>query len=147
MDRFSKEQRSDVMRSIKSKNSKIELILSKKLWSMGVRYRKNDRNIFGNPDISFKRIKIAIFVDSEFWHGKDWENNKHKIRSNQTYWYPKIERNIERDKNVNDTLLKQGWKVLRFWGKEIEGNLDLCINNIIQEVTERRKSIQKNSKH
>lgn len=135
---FSKEKRSEIMRSVKSKNSKLEKILSSKLWRMGYRYRKNDPLIFGKPDISFRAIKLAIFIDSEFWHGKNWEKEKNKIKVNRHYWYPKIESNIIRDREVNTQLFKQGWKVLRFWGKEIEKNTDFCINQIINEINKRK---------
>jgi DNA mismatch endonuclease Vsr len=69
------------------------------------------------PDLTMKWYKLAIFVDSEFWHGKNWELRKHDHKSNKEYWLSKIERNIQRDKEVNEQLLKEGWKVLRFLGK------------------------------
>ncbi len=122
MDKLTKEQRKKNMRAVKSKGSKIEVRLAKALWKKGYRYRKNDKTVFGKPDITFKNLKIAIFCDSEFWHGKDWDIKKHEHKSNIKFWHKKIERNIERDKEVNKQLLKDGWKVLRFWGKEIEKN-------------------------
>ena len=82
-------------------------------------YRKNDKNIFGKPDFSFKKYKVAVFVDGEFWHGKDWDIRKNDIKSNQTFWIAKIERNMARDREVAEMLLKSGWKILRFWGKEV----------------------------
>ena len=118
------------MQAVKSKGTKIEQKLAKALWKNGYRYRKNDRTVFGNPDITFKKLKIAIFCDSEFWHGKDWGNKKHEHKSNIEFWHKKIERNIERDKEVNNELLKKGWKVLRFWGKEIEQDLLTCVHKI-----------------
>ncbi len=70
MDKLSKEDRSRNMQAVKSKGSKIETALAKELWSMGYRYRKNDKTVFGKPDLTFKKYKLAVFVDSEFWHGK-----------------------------------------------------------------------------
>ncbi len=131
MDKLTKEQRRKNMQAIKSKGTKIEVALSKALWSKGYRYRKNNRTVLGTPDLTFKKFKIAVFVDSEFWHGKDWKENKNKIKSNQEFWYNKIEANIKRDKKVNKELKKQGWKVLRFWGKEIEKHLEQCVLKII----------------
>jgi DNA mismatch endonuclease Vsr len=138
MDVLTKEQRSKNMRAIKSKGSKIETLLGKALWSRGYRYRKNSKDVFGKPDITFKRFKIAIFCDSEYFHGKDWEIQKHRIKTNVEFWHKKIEGNIQRDKLVNETLLKNGWKVIRFWGKDIKANLDLCVLEVEKAIEERK---------
>jgi len=136
MDKFGPEVRSKIMKSIKGKGTKIEVMLAKALWHKGIRYRKNDRRVFGKPDLSIKKHKIAIFVDSEFWHGKDWETNKHRIKSNVGFWHKKIEGNIKRDTFVNETLLKNGWKVLRFWGDDIKKNLNICLEIIENAIEE-----------
>jgi DNA mismatch endonuclease Vsr len=138
MDRLTKEQRRKNMRAVKSKGSAIEVKLAKALWHKGIRYRKNDNTIFGKPDISLRGLKIAIFCDSEFWHGKDWEFRKNDHKSNIKFWHNKIEKNIKRDKEVNERLLKDGWKVLRFWGEDIEKKLDFCVMKIIQEIENRK---------
>ncbi len=130
MDRHSREQRSKNMQAVKSKGSKIEIALAKALWSRGYRYRKHNKTVFGRPDFTFKNKKIAIFVDSEFWHGKDWERRKYDLKSNREFWLKKIERNIERDKEVNSQLASEGWKVLRFWGKDIISNLNECVEKV-----------------
>lgn len=135
MDKLTKEQRSKNMRAVKSKGSKIETRLAKALWKKGYRYRKNDKTVFGKPDLTFKKYKIAVFCDSEFWHGKDWEIRKKDHKTNKAFWHKKIERNIERDKEVNAKLLKKGWTILRFWGKEIEKDLVNCVIKIEQEIT------------
>lgn len=139
MDRLSKEQRSKNMKAVKSKNSKIELMLSKALWHRGHRYRKNDKRVFGKPDITFKKFKIAIFVDSEFWHGKNWNERKKDFKTNVKFWRKKIERNIERDKEVNDYLKRNGWIVLRFWGNEIKGDLLSCVQSIENKIDESKR--------
>lgn len=126
------------MQAVKSSGSKIEKRLATTLWKRGHRYRKNDKTVFGKPDLTFKRIKVAIFVDSEFWHGKNWKVHKHDLKSNKKYWHTKIERNIKRDKEVNRKLLKDGWKVLRFWGLDIEKNLETCITKIETILNERK---------
>lgn len=136
MDRLSKKQRRKNMQAVKSSGSKIEKKLSKTLWHKGYRYRKNDKSVYGKPDLTFKKLKIAIFVDSEFWHGKDWEKQKYDHKSNVDFWHKKIERNIERDKEVNSHLKKEGWTVLRFWGKEIKTKLEKCIEIIEREINE-----------
>jgi DNA mismatch endonuclease Vsr len=130
MDKLTPEQRRKNMQAVKSKGSRIEVILSKALWAKGHRYRKNDKNVYGKPDLTFRRYNLVIFVDSEFWHGKNWPKHKHDHKSNKAFWHNKIERNIERDKQVNKTLKQQGWTILRFWGKDIENKLDLCLSKI-----------------
>ena len=77
MVRKNSEQISRNMKQVKNKDSLIELMLRKELWKRGMRYRKNVKNVYGKPDIAFIGKKIAVFVDSEFWHGYDWENRKH----------------------------------------------------------------------
>lgn len=134
MDNVSKETRSKIMRAIKSKDTKEEILLSKALWRQGYRYRKNNRKVFGTPDLTFRKEKIAIFVDGEFFHGYNWDEKKHQINSNREYWIPKIERNIERDKKVNEFLIKNGWNVIRFWSSYVKKNLDDCLLIIKAEV-------------
>lgn len=129
MDKHSPIQRSKNMSAIKSTETKTEKLLRKSLWKLGYRYRKNDKSVFGKPDIVFKRLKIAIFVDSEFFHGKDFETRK-KPQTNTEFWNSKISRNIERDNKVNNLLTKQGWIVLRFWSKDVTKNL----NEVISEI-------------
>jgi DNA mismatch endonuclease Vsr len=138
MDKLSKVQREKNMKAVKNKGSNIELLLMKMLWQKGYRYRKNDPTVYGKPDIVFKRLKIAIFCDSEFWHGKNWELKKEEHKSNIEFWHKKIERNIQRDIEVNDYLTKNGWKVLRFWGYDIKKKLDLCICKIEETISERK---------
>jgi len=126
------------MKAVKSSGSKIEVKLAKALWHRGFRYRKNDPSVFGKPDIVFKKIKVAVFVDSEFWHGKDWEIRKFDHKSNIDYWIKKIERNIQRDIEVNQVLEELGWKVMRFWGEDVEKKLLLCIEKIEIVANERK---------
>ena len=115
MDDLTPEQRKKNMRAIRSKDTTIELALRKALWQRGIRYRKNYKGLLGKPDIVITKYRIAVFCDSDFWHGYDWENRKARIKSNQDYWIPKIERNMKRDREVTATLVEQGWIVLRFW--------------------------------
>ncbi len=142
MDKLTTEQRRRNMQAVKSKNSQLEISLGKALWAKGYRYRKNDKTIFGKPDFTFKKYKIAIFCDSEFWHGKDWEIRKSDHKTNQDFWLPKIERNIERDKEVNAELTRTGWIILRFWGKDIIKNIDKCVNQIEDEIRKRKQYYQ-----
>ncbi len=134
MDNHSPEQRHKNMKAIKSKDTKIEVMLRKELWTRGLRYQKNSKKVFGKPDIVFIGKKVAVFCDSEFWHGYDWDNKKKEFKSHQDFWIPKIERNIARDKEVNDQLKRTGWTVLRFWGNDIKKDLQACADEIERTV-------------
>ncbi|MDD4554012.1 MAG: very short patch repair endonuclease [Bacteroidales bacterium] len=134
MDVHNEVQRSKNMSAIRSKGTKIEVILGKLMWAKGFRYRKNDKTVFGTPDFTFKGLKMAIFVDSEYFHGKDWETEKYRIKSNVEFWHKKIEQNIQRDLRVNEELLKNRWKVLRFWGQDVKKNPEFCIDEISKAI-------------
>lgn len=140
MDVHSPEQRSSNMRAIKNKKTKIEEILAKAMWAEGLRYRRNSKGVFGKPDFTFGKYKIAIFCDSEYFHGKDWETQKHRIKTNREFWHKKIESNMSRDNEVNEKLSKDGWKVIRFWGEDIKKNTDICVGKILHEITLRMNS-------
>lgn len=120
----------------------MEVALAKALWSLGYRYRKNDKSVFGKPDLTFKRHKIAVFVDSEYFHGKDWNTTKHRIKTNRKFWWTKIEGNIRRDVLVNYELKKQGWIILRFWSQDVKQNLRTCTKKVEQQI-ERRSNANK----
>lgn len=136
MDKHTPEQRRKNMQAVKNKDSQIELLLRNELWERGLRYRKNVKTIYGHPDIAFIGKKVAVFCDSEFWHGFDWDNKQNEIKSRRDFWIPKIERNIQRDNEVNQKLQSEGWTVLRFWGEEIKKNTEKCviaIENVLHE--------------
>ena len=124
------------MSKVKLKNGTAEQILAKKLWHMGYRYRKNDKRLPGSPDIVIPRHRIAIFVDGEFWHGKDWETRKPRLKSNREYWIEKIEENIARDKRVDDQLRAMDWIPIHFWSKDALKDTDSCISDIISFIIE-----------
>lgn len=143
MDVLTPEQRTKNMRAIKFKNTKIEELLAKALTQKGLSYRRNNIKVFGKPDFTFRSLKIAIFCDSEYFHGKDWEINKHRIKTNTEFWQGKIEGNIARDNLVNETLLKDGWKVIRFWGDEIKKKIDFCVQSIEKEIENKSSEIHR----
>ena len=134
MDKHTLEQRRKNMQAVKNKDSQIELLLRKELWSRGLRYRKNVNRIYGKPDIVFIGKKVAVFCDSEFWHGYNWEERKKDFKSHQEFWIPKIERNMERDAEVTARLESEGWTVIRFWGNEIKKNTAQCADIIEKAV-------------
>lgn len=119
------------MAAIKCKGTKPELLLAKAMWNVGLRYRKNDKTVYGHPDFVHKGKKLAIFCDGEMWHGKDWENRKNDFKSNRDFWIPKIVRNMERDREVNERLRADGWTVLRFWETDIRKHTDDCLKQIL----------------
>lgn len=123
------------MQHIKAKDTGIEVKLRKALWNKGYRYRKNYGSLPGKPDIALTKYKIAIFCDSEFFHGKDWEVLKPRLEksNNSQYWISKISRNRERDDEINKRLLFEGWTVIRFWGKDIQKNVDECVR-VVEET-------------
>jgi len=137
MDFLTPEQRSKLMSAIRSTNTKDEVRLAKALWALGYRYRRNNKTVFGRPDFTFKKIKLAIFVDGEFFHGKNWDVDRNRIKTNSEFWIKKIERNMQRDIEVNAYLESQNWKILRFWSNDIKKNLDSCILEIQNAINER----------
>ncbi len=134
MKKKSREEVRKNMQAIRGKNTKIEMVLGRALWKKGYRYRKNNKTVYGKPDFTFKKLKIAIFCDSDFWHGKDWDILKLRLNTNREFWIKKIEQNIKRDIEVNQYLKLKGWTVLRFWEREINKHLDYCLAIIDLEI-------------
>ena len=142
MDNLTPAQRHKNMAAIRSKDTSIEVILRRALWHRGFRYRENYKLLPGSPDIAITKYRIAIFCDSEFFHGKDWEELKLRLENgnNSTYWIKKITRNMERDVENEKALQFRDWTVLRFWGKDIEKHTDECVRAVEEAVFARRTS-------
>lgn len=123
------------MKRVKSKDTSIEVALRKALWEKGFRYHKNCSKLPGKPDIVIPKYKIAIFCDSEFFHGKDWDKLKLQLQrgNNPDYWIKKIERNRQRDRDNEKKLMFLGWNVVRFWGKDIAKDVNECVR-VIEEM-------------
>lgn len=138
MDRLTKEQRHRNMSNIKNKDTSIEVILRKALWEKGYRYRKNYAALPGKPDIVLTKHRIVIFCDSEFFHGKDWDDLKKQLErgKNAEFWIKKISRNRERDEEINKQLMFLGWKVIRFWGKDIKKDVWQCVRVVEETIFE-----------
>ncbi|MEA3463598.1 MAG: very short patch repair endonuclease [Patescibacteria group bacterium] len=117
MDVFSKKKRSEIMSKIRSKDTKIEILVFRELRKRGIYFQKHYKRAIGNPDIALPRKKKAIFIDGDFWHG--YQFSKFKKRLPKKYWLAKIEKNIKRDKINRAKLKKDGWDVLRIWEHEI----------------------------
>jgi len=131
-------ERSKLMSKIKGRNTKAELALRKELWKLGFRYRANVKKLKGTPDIIFRKQKVVVFVDWEFWHGYNWEHKKLLIKSNREFWIRKIERNMERDMETNIHYLTSGYTVLRFWEFEIKKDLIGCVLKIIEALADKK---------
>lgn len=140
-DKISKEQRSKNMSAIRSV-SKLEMHISKALWSKGFRLRRNVKSLFGKPDFALKGDKIVIFIDSCFWHSCPKHGNKPK--SNVEFWDKKLKRNVERDQEVNNYYLDKRWHILRIWEHEFKEDFEEAINKIQKFVQESRSFSGKN---
>ena len=132
------EKRHNTMSKIRGKDTKPEIILRQYLWKMGMRYRKNYKKLPGRPDIAITKFKLAVFCDSEFFHGKDWDVQRSKVQkgANSDYWVKKIERNIERDRKKDKELEELGWTVIHFWSKDIEKDTESCYLKIKRTIDE-----------
>ena len=133
MDVLTKEQRHKNMSHIRSNDTKPEILLRKALWHKGLRYRKNYKKLPGTPDIAINRYHIAVFVDGDFWHARGHQEHPgEQIASHKKYWQKKLERNVERDREVNDALTEMGWLVLRFWESDIKKDLQRCVDTVCE---------------
>lgn len=139
--RTKEEQRHYNMSRIRSSNTKIEANFKKALWSECIRYRKNYKQLPGKPDIAITKYKIVIFCDGEFWHGKDWETKKLKIQNNREYWSNKIEKNMNRDRQIDRQLRNMDWIVLRFWGNDIRKNMTACVEKVKEAIFQRKMDL------
>lgn len=126
-----------IMSSVHSKDTRPERKLRKALWKQGIRYRKNYKNLPGKPDIAITRCKIAIFVDGDFWHGR----NIKSVKTNREYWMAKFKRNQERDREINDLLTEMGWMVMRFWESDLKNDFNGCVNKILEEIPFKRTKL------
>ncbi|GIP38444.1 very short patch repair endonuclease [Paenibacillus sp. J31TS4] len=131
-DIHSKEHRRKNMQAVRSKATKIELQVSKALWHHGVRLRKNVKDLFGKPDFALKKYKIVIFIDSCFWHG--CEEHRSIPKTNEEFWMAKINRNKERDNEVDQYYFKEDWNLLRIWEHDLKNDFDYTIQKIIDFI-------------
>ena len=128
MDNLTKKQRHKNMQNIRSKGTMPEKLLMRELQKREIYFASHVNSLIGKPDIVFRRKNIVVFVDSCFWHACPYHFSK--PQSNKRYWTPKIKRNKERDKEVNQYYRKNGWKVLRFWEHSIKRNIEKCVAKI-----------------
>jgi DNA mismatch endonuclease (patch repair protein) len=127
----------------RKKDTKAEVALRRALWKRGLRYRLHAKDLPGTPDIVFRTLRLVVFVDGDFWHGRDWDVRKEKLSrgANSIYWISKIAYNRERDRKNNAKLTRMDWLVVRFWETDLKRNLVACVDQIERLVAERRACI------
>lgn len=129
MDNLTKKQRQKNMRNIQSKGTAPEMRVMRELKKRKIYFAKHVDSIIGKPDIVFRRKKIVVFIDSDFWHGHPERFIMPK--TNTDYWTKKISYNRKRDSQVTYELMEQGWTVIRLWEYDINKKLDECMNRIL----------------
>lgn len=136
VDNLSKEARSENMRAIRSKGTSLEAKVSKELWRIGYRFRRNVKGMYGKPDFAIKKYKLVVFIDSCFWHGCPIHYRIPK--SNEEYWRSKIERNKQHDSLVTCYYEESGWTVIRIWEHQIKDDFNGVIARIVDAVEDRK---------
>lgn len=136
MDVHTKQQRSFNMSRVRSENTKPELVLFKELKKSGIKFKKH-YPVPGKPDAVLLKEKLAIFVDGEFWHGKDFDKWKDKLSD---FWATKISENIKRDKKNDFALKKLGWRIIRAWGKNVNKKPKMIIRWIERLLINKRQA-------
>lgn len=125
------------MSRIKSKDTSIELLVRRKLFSMGYRYRVNYKALPGKPDIVFTKKKVAIFIHGCYWHGHDCGSRyAHSSQTNKMYWGTKIERTKQRDEKHIQALEADGWTVVVLWECQIRQSFDQTVEFIVKTLSE-----------
>lgn len=130
--------RSKIMGKIRGKNTKPELAFRKALYAKGYRYRIDYKKLIGRPDIVLKKYETVIFIDGEYWHGYNWAERKPKIKTNRAFWIAKIERNMQRDSEVNTELASMGYTIFRFWENDIKKNLEGCLQKVLTHLHQQK---------
>lgn len=137
MDNRTKEQRSNCMKNIRSKNTTPELIVRKFLYNKGYRYRLHDKKLPGKPDIVLRKFNTVIFINGCFWHGHKNCSEAKKPKSNSEFWKTKIVSNQQRDRKNIESLSKLGWRVLTIWECQLQKDLmESTLSDIVNKVVE-----------
>ncbi|WP_455920182.1 very short patch repair endonuclease [Priestia megaterium] len=136
-DKVTKEKRREIMKSVRSQSA-LENLVSRELWKRGIRFRKNVKSLFGKPDIAIKKHKIVIFIDSCFWHACEIHGRRPK--SNEEFWNKKLDRNKNRDKEVQNYYLEKGWHIKRIWEHDIKNDFEQTLDELVQFIENIRNS-------
>ena len=119
------------MKRVKLRNGSLEVIVQRRLRALGYRFHGHDRSIPGSPDIVFKRAKVAVFIDGDFWHGWRLPAWEHKLTA---FWKEKLQENRRRDLRNFRRLRGEGWLVVRIWEHQLNRDEDACIQRIVDTV-------------
>jgi DNA mismatch endonuclease (patch repair protein) len=130
-DNLTPEQRSFCMSRIKGKDTGLEMRVRSALHRRGLRFRKHVKDLPGKPDVVFRKVRVAVFVDGDFWHGYRFPTWEDKVSD---FWKKKINRNRERDAANHRKLRQMEWTVIRLWQHEVEADFDACIDRILAAV-------------
>src|SRR5579859_1797792 len=132
---------SHIMSAVRNKDSEAEMRLRRALFARGLRYRVHYRRLVGQPDIVFPSARVVVFVDGDFWHGNAWKlrgmtsfEEQFQFASRPDYWRAKITRNMERDREVNDRLVSEGWRVIRIWESDVLKGVDQCVARVMEAL-------------
>jgi len=136
-DNVTKKKRREIMQSVRSQSA-LENLVSRELWKRGIRFRKNVKSLFGKPDIAIKKYKIVIFIDSCFWHA--CEAHGRRPKSNEEFWNKKLDRNKNRDKEVQNYYLEKGWHIKRIWEHDIKNDFAQTLDELVQFIENIRNS-------
>ena len=135
MDVHDKKTRSYNMSCIKGKNTKPEEIVRKYLFSLGFRYRKNDKRLPGTPDIVLPKYRTVIFVNGCFWHGHQGCRYFVVPKTNTEFWMNKIDANRVRDINKILELEAMGWRVIVIWECQLKTvNKDETLSELVNQL-------------
>lgn len=132
VDKVSIIKRSEIMKAVRSRDSRIEMAFRRVLWSEGLRYRKNAKKYFGKPDLVFRKYRAVIFIDSCFWHG--CREHCRMPASRREYWVNKIARNMRRDKEVNSYYEANRWHIIRIWEHDLNKAFEEQVSKVLQLI-------------
>jgi DNA mismatch endonuclease, patch repair protein len=131
-DFLSPSERRSLMSRVRGKNTRIELLMFAELEKRGIRFSTHAPGLDGHPDIFIDTCSLLVFLDGDFWHGRNYDSWQHKLTP---FWRAKIERNIERDRRQRARLRRQGWHVLRLWGSDILKDSEKCVQKILRKAS------------
>ena len=135
-DNLTPQQRHYCMSRVKAKDTRLEVRVRSALHRRGLRFRKHVSVLPGKPDVVFTKARVAVFIDGDFWHGYRFGDWRHKISD---FWKDKIAKNRARDENADRSLQEMGWRVVRLWQHEIEGDFERAIERVISAIRENDK--------
>jgi DNA mismatch endonuclease (patch repair protein) len=134
------ETASRIKRRNRSGKTRAEVLLRKELWHRGLRYRLHSRDLPGKPDIVFRRMRVVVFCDGDFWHGRHWPKRRESLArgANADYWTAKIAANVARDRRNSRLLRAAGWTVVRLWETEVLRDIHKAVGRVEAVIRARR---------